>query len=68
MILSGLQSTTAGVVFGLGGLNGKFHATDLAGYAIFGAIYFLIAGILLSRKLSQASSAEPIADITNTHR
>jgi hypothetical protein len=49
-----------GPVFGLGGLNGKFHAKDLGGYAIFGAIYFLIAGILLSRKLSQASSVEAI--------
>jgi hypothetical protein len=60
MILSGIQSTAAGAVFGLGGLNEKFHAKDLGGYAIFGAIYFLIAGILLSRKLSQASSAEAI--------
>jgi hypothetical protein len=57
MILSGLQSTAAGAFFGLGGLNGKVHAKDLGGYAVFGAIYFLIAGILLSRKLSQASSA-----------
>ena len=32
----------------LGGLQGKFHAKDLGGYAIFGAVYFLIAGILLS--------------------
>jgi hypothetical protein len=50
MILSGLQSMAAGVVFGLGGLQGKVHVKDLSGYAIFGAIYFLIAGILLSRK------------------
>ena len=60
MILSGIQSTAAGLAFGLGGLNGKFHAKDLGGYAIFGAIYFLIAGILLSRKLSQESSAQAI--------
>jgi hypothetical protein len=38
-------------------LQGKFHAKDLGGYAIFGAIYFLIAGILLSRKLSKATAA-----------
>ncbi|GGG66613.1 DUF308 domain-containing protein [Edaphobacter dinghuensis] len=50
MILSGLQSTAAGVAFVVGGLNGKFHIKDLGGYAIFGAVYFLIAGILLSRK------------------
>ena len=56
MILSGLQSMAAGAAFGLGGLQGKFHAKDLAGYAIFGAIYFLIAGILLSRKLSRATA------------
>ena len=60
MILSGLQSTAAGVAFGLGGLRGKFHAKDLGGYAIFGAIYFLIGGILLSRKLSKMAAAEVI--------
>ena len=58
MILSGLQSMAAGAAFGLGGLQGKFHVKDLGGYAIFGAIYFLIAGILLSRKLSRASAAQ----------
>jgi hypothetical protein len=50
MILSGLQSLGAGVAFTLGGLSGKFHIKDLGGYAVFGAVYFLIAGILLSRK------------------
>ncbi|UWZ84878.1 hypothetical protein [Occallatibacter riparius] len=59
MILSGLQSTAAGIAFVLGGLGGKLHAKDMGGYAIFGAIYFLIAGVLLSRKLSQAL-ADPI--------
>jgi uncharacterized membrane protein HdeD (DUF308 family) len=58
MILSGAQSTVAGVAFILGGLNGKLHAKDMGGYAVFGAIYFLIGGILLHRKLSQISSAE----------
>ena len=52
MILSGAQSTAAGVAFVLGGLSGKFHAKDMGGYAIFGAVYFLIGGILLSRKLT----------------
>jgi hypothetical protein len=33
----------------------------MGGYAIFGAIYLLIGGILLSRKLSQGV-AEPIID------
>jgi hypothetical protein len=50
MILSGAQSSAAGVAFVLGGLGGKLHIKDLGGYAVFGAIYFLIAGILLSRK------------------
>jgi uncharacterized membrane protein HdeD (DUF308 family) len=50
MILSGLQSLAAGVAFTLGGLSGKFHIKDLGGYAVFGAIYFLIGGLLLSRK------------------
>jgi Short repeat of unknown function (DUF308) len=56
MILSGAQSALAGVAFFLGGLNGKFHAKDLGGYAIFGGIYFLIGGILISRKLSHATA------------
>ena len=55
MILSGLQSTAAGVAFILGALHGKTHIKDLGGYAIFGGVYFLIAGFLLHRKLSQAS-------------
>ncbi len=59
MILSGAQSTAAGIAFVLGGLSGKLHTKDIGGYAIFGAIYFLIGGILLSRKLSQ-SVVEPI--------
>jgi hypothetical protein len=50
MILSGLQSLAAGVAFILGGLKGKTHIKDLGGYAVFGAVYFLIGGILLSRK------------------
>jgi hypothetical protein len=52
MILSGAQSTLAGVAFALGGLADKIHVKDLAGYAVFGAIYFLIGGILLSRKMA----------------
>lgn len=50
MILSGVQSTAAGVAFTLGGLSGKVQIKDLGGYAVFGAIYFLVGGILLSRK------------------
>jgi uncharacterized membrane protein HdeD (DUF308 family) len=52
MILSGLQSTAAGVAFILGGLHDKTHIKDLGGYAIFGGVYFLIAGFFLHRKLS----------------
>src|SRR6202012_4873429 len=59
MILSGAQSTAAGIAFVLGGLSGKFHTKDLGGYAIFGAVYFMIGGILLSRKLSRGA-VEPI--------
>jgi uncharacterized membrane protein HdeD (DUF308 family) len=55
MILSGLQSTAAGVAFILGALHGTKHIKDLGGYAILGGVYFLIAGVLLHRKISQAS-------------
>jgi hypothetical protein len=58
MILSGAQSTAAGIAFVLGGLSGKLHAKDMGGYAIFGAIYFLIGGILLGRRLSHTSAAQ----------
>ncbi len=61
MILSGLQSTAAGVALGLGGLNGTVHAKNLGGYAIFGAAYFLIGGILLSRKLPRLTAAGAIS-------
>jgi uncharacterized membrane protein HdeD (DUF308 family) len=57
MILSGAQSAAAGVAFVLGGLSGKIHIKDLGGYAVFGGIYFLIGGILLSRKLASAQPA-----------
>ena len=53
MILSGAQSMVAGVAFLLGGLHDKRHIKDVGGYAIFGAMYFLIGGILLTRKLSK---------------
>jgi uncharacterized membrane protein HdeD (DUF308 family) len=56
MILSGLQSAAAGVAFILGGLHDKTHIKDLGGYAVFGGVYFLIAGILMHRKLSQIST------------
>lgn len=52
MILSGAQSTLAGIAFLIGGLLDKRHIKDVGGYAIFGAVYFLIAGILLTRKLA----------------
>jgi len=55
MILSGAQSSLAGIAFVFGGLSGKVHTQDVGGYAIFGAIYFLIGGILLHRKLSQVA-------------
>jgi hypothetical protein len=43
----------AGVTYFFGGLYDKRHLKDVGGYAIFGAIYFLIGGILLTRKLSK---------------
>lgn len=55
MILSGAQSMLAGVAYFLGGLYDKRHIKDVGGYAEFGAIYFLIGGILLTRKLSKLS-------------
>ena len=51
MILSGVQSTAAGAFFVLGGLSGKLHPKDLGGYAVFGAVYFLITALLLQFKL-----------------
>jgi hypothetical protein len=61
MILSGLQSAAAGVAFILGGLHDKTHIKDLGGYAIFGGVYFLIAGLLMHRKLSQNSRVAAVA-------
>ena len=58
MMLSGAQSAAAGIAFGLGGLSGKAHLKDLGGYAVFGAMYFLIGGILLTRRLSSISVTE----------
>ena len=63
MILSGLQSAAAGVAFILGGLHDKTHIKDLGGYAIFGGVYFLIAGILMHRKLSRNASVGAAAAI-----
>jgi hypothetical protein len=57
MILSGAQSMIAGVAFFLGGLSDKRHIKDVGGYATFGALYFLIGGILLTRKLSKPLKA-----------
>jgi hypothetical protein len=56
MILSGAQSMIAGVAYFLGGLYDKRHIQDVGGYAIFGAIYFLIGGILLNRKIAQGQN------------
>lgn len=53
LILSGAQSALAGIAFLIGGLNQKFQTKDLAGYALFGAIYFLVSAILLSRQFSK---------------
>ncbi len=61
MILSGLQSAAAGVAFILGGLDDKTHIKDIGGYAIFGGVYFLIAGILMHRKLSHIPRATAAA-------
>jgi uncharacterized membrane protein HdeD (DUF308 family) len=55
MILSGVQSAAAGIAFILGALDETKHIKDLGGYAVFGGVYFLIAGILLHRKLPQLS-------------
>jgi hypothetical protein len=56
MILSGIQSAAAGVAFILGGLHDKTHIKDLGGYAVFGGVYFLIAGFLIHRKVSRNST------------
>jgi hypothetical protein len=61
MILSGAQSALAGIAFVVLGLHEKRHIKDVGGYAIFGALYFLIGGILLSRKLSKSTAAKAIS-------
>jgi len=58
MILSGAQSALAGIAFIVLGLHDKKHIGDVGGYAIFGALYFLIGGILLTRKLSKSAAME----------
>lgn len=58
MILSGAQSALAGVAFVVLGLHEKRHIKDVGGYAIFGALYFLVGGILLTRRLSRPSEHE----------
>ncbi len=58
MILSGAQSALAGIFYIVLGLQDKKHLGDVGGYAIFGAFYFLIGGILLTRKLSKPFPAE----------
>jgi uncharacterized membrane protein HdeD (DUF308 family) len=58
MILSGAQSMIAGIAYFVGGLYDKRHIRDVGGYATFGALYFLIGGILLTRKLSQPATIE----------
>jgi len=58
MILSGAQSTVAGVAYFVGGLLDKRHIKDVGGYATFGAVYFLISGILIARKLSKGALTE----------
>lgn len=61
MILSGAQSALAGVAFFVLGLQEKRHIRDVGGYAIFGALYFLIGGILLSRKLTKTQPRAAVA-------
>src|SRR5579875_2114030 len=58
MILSGAQSALAGIAFIVLGLHNKKHIGDVGRYAIFGAFYFLIGGILLTRKLSKSVAME----------
>jgi uncharacterized membrane protein HdeD (DUF308 family) len=60
MIFSGAQSALAGIAFFVGGLLDKRHIEDVGGYATFGAVYFLISAILLTRKLSRLTTAEAV--------
>ena len=53
MILSGGQSVLAGSVFILMAHSPTMGINSLAGYAVFGAFYFLIAAIRLSKRKSQ---------------
>ena len=57
MILSGAQSAVAGIAYFVGGLLDKRHIRDVGGYATFGALYFLISAILLTRRATQPAEA-----------
>lgn len=57
MILSGGQSMLAGTAFILMAHSPSMGINSLAGYAAFGAFYFLIAAIRLSKKKSTAQQA-----------
>jgi len=58
MILSGVQSMLAGAAFIQGGLATKIHVKDIAGYAIFGGVYFLFGAIFLGRSLAKKTLQE----------
>ncbi|WP_010188069.1 DUF308 domain-containing protein [Sphingomonas sp. PAMC 26605] len=55
MVLSGLQSALAGTVLIIHSFSNKAQVKDLGVYAIGGAVYFMIAGLLLLRRRRKAN-------------
>lgn len=59
MMISGAQSALAGVVFIYQSFRVAPGLIQLTGYAAFGALYFLAAGLWLTFKKSRSASALP---------
>jgi uncharacterized membrane protein HdeD (DUF308 family) len=60
MIASGAISVIAGASFVISGLSGNGAVASLAGYSLFGAVWFLIAALFLTRAIA-SRAAHPTA-------
>ena len=60
MIASGAISVIAGISFVITGISGNGAVTSLAGYSLFGAVWFLIAALFLTRAIA-SRAAHPTA-------
>ncbi|MCU1475999.1 MAG: hypothetical protein JWQ64_692 [Subtercola sp.] len=52
MIASGAISVIAGISFVFSSISGNSSLTSLAGYSLFGAVWFLIAALFLTRAIT----------------